>query len=175
MIDGNDHIGLVISIAKRFMSSGIALEDLVGEGMVGLMKAIKKYDPEKSAFSTYATFWIEREIRRAVNKKRENDLLFMEVELKDVPEKREGLTEDLKMVLRRVVEEKLMGREARVVQMKFGLPPYEKPMTLQEIGKQLERKGEDRKLNGKIGLSKQRVKQIYEEAMAKLKSVILKI
>lgn len=58
--------GLVVSIAKRYASlSGTTLEDIMQAGMVGLLKAIEKFKPEKGfAFSTYATHWIRQSITR---------------------------------------------------------------------------------------------------------------
>jgi RNA polymerase primary sigma factor len=41
--------------------------DIVEEGSIGLIKAVKKFDPSKEvAFSTYATYWIEQYMRKAV-------------------------------------------------------------------------------------------------------------
>jgi RNA polymerase primary sigma factor len=58
---------LVIPIAKRFMRKGIELMDLIEEGNLGLMKAVEKFDVTKGvAFSTYAVFWIEEYVRKAV-------------------------------------------------------------------------------------------------------------
>ncbi|MDR1245271.1 MAG: RNA polymerase sigma factor RpoD/SigA [Endomicrobium sp.] len=58
---------LVIPIAKRFMKKGIDFMDLIEEGNLGLIKAVEKFDPARNiAFSTYAVYWIEQYIRRAV-------------------------------------------------------------------------------------------------------------
>ncbi|MCL1972143.1 MAG: RNA polymerase sigma factor RpoD/SigA [Endomicrobia bacterium] len=58
---------LVIPIAKRFMKKGIDFMDLVEEGNMGLIKAVEKFDPSKKvAFSTYAVYWIEQYIRKAI-------------------------------------------------------------------------------------------------------------
>ncbi len=65
MISGN--LRLVISVAKNFASRGLPMEDLVEEGNVGLMHAVDRFDPEVGArFSTYASYWIDQAIRRAV-------------------------------------------------------------------------------------------------------------
>ena len=58
---------LVVSIAKRFTSSTFSLMDLVQEGNIGLLTAIKKFDPSRGyKFSTYGTFWIKQSIRRSI-------------------------------------------------------------------------------------------------------------
>ena len=59
---------LVVSIAKRYMGNGVAFLDLIQEGNLGLMKAVKKYDYTRGfRFSTYATWWIRQTISRAIS------------------------------------------------------------------------------------------------------------
>ena len=58
---------LVVSIAKRYMGSGVAFLDLIQEGNLGLMKAVQKYDYTRGfRFSTYATWWIRQTVTRAI-------------------------------------------------------------------------------------------------------------
>jgi len=58
---------LVIAIAKKFQNRGLDFCDLIGDGNVGLMIAIPKFDPEKGfKFATYASWWIRHSIRRAI-------------------------------------------------------------------------------------------------------------
>ncbi len=65
MIQAN--LRLVISVAKHFRNRGLPMEDLVNEGNVGLVNAVDRYDPAVgSRFSTYAGYWIDQAIRRAV-------------------------------------------------------------------------------------------------------------
>ncbi|TWT43910.1 RNA polymerase sigma factor SigA [Phycisphaerae bacterium RAS1] len=65
MIQAN--LRLVISVAKNFRNRGLPMEDLVNEGNVGLMNAVDRFDPDVgSRFSTYAGYWIDQAIRRAV-------------------------------------------------------------------------------------------------------------
>ncbi len=61
------NVRLVINIAKRYKNCGIELEDLIQEGIVGLIKAIEKFDYTKGfKFSTYATHWIKNFILKAI-------------------------------------------------------------------------------------------------------------
>ena len=61
------NLRLVVSIAKRYSSFGVAFLDLVQEGNMGLMKAVEKFEYRRGfKFSTYATWWIRQAITRAV-------------------------------------------------------------------------------------------------------------
>lgn len=58
---------LVLSIALRHAGRGLALFDLLQEGMIGLMKAVRRFNPERGfKFSTYGTWWIRHDIQRAI-------------------------------------------------------------------------------------------------------------
>ena len=65
MIQAN--LRLVVKIARDYVGRGLVLEDLIGEGNVGLIRATKEFEPRfGTRFSTYASYWIKQAIRHAL-------------------------------------------------------------------------------------------------------------
>lgn len=65
------NIRLVVHWARRYQHRGVDLPDLVQEGMLGLMRAVDKFDAERGyRFSTYASWWVRQALQRAVQSQR---------------------------------------------------------------------------------------------------------
>lgn len=213
---------LIISIAKDYMNNGVPLEDLIMVGFEGLMKAIKRFDPQlDNKLSTYATYWIHQAILEELNKhsttirvpsyvrslKRKVNRLEEEREEKlsssDIREefevskkvarsiKQMGPTSSLdsplsepedgtlkKLIKNRkaedpsksasqkarseklmaLLEERLSDRERRILKLYYGVEDNQ-PRTLDEVGEVFD-------------LSKERVRQLRDGALEKLKAAI---
>lgn len=66
----NANLRFVIKVAKKYQNHGLELEDLISEGNIGLLTAIEKFDPSKGFhFISYAVWWINQSILKAVSEK----------------------------------------------------------------------------------------------------------
>jgi RNA polymerase primary sigma factor len=221
------NLRLVVNIARGYTGKGLALQDLIEEGNLGLLRAVEGFDPNMNTrFSTYASYWIKQSIKRAlVNTAKTIRIPAYMVELLakwrratnqltdelgrpptneetakflGLPKKKLNIikkairvynsapqtdqtetgwsidemlsdgrvkTPDTEMVenddLRQVMTllDKMDPREATVLRMRFGLND-EEPKTLKEIGESL-------------GLTRERVRQIESEALAKLSECLM--
>jgi RNA polymerase primary sigma factor len=61
------NLRLVVNIARSYTGKGLALQDLIEEGNLGLLRAVEGFDPGMNTrFSTYASYWIKQSIKRAL-------------------------------------------------------------------------------------------------------------
>ena len=61
------NLRLVVNIARSYVGKGLALQDLIEEGNLGLLRAVEGFDPDMGTrFSTYASYWIKQSIKRAL-------------------------------------------------------------------------------------------------------------
>jgi len=133
------NLRLVVYIARKFDNTGIWVEDLVSIGTIGLIKAVKTFDPSKKIkLATYASKCIENEIlmylRRSSRTRSEvsfdeplnkdwegNELLLSDVMGTENDIIYRGLEEEVDRVLLRKAMTKLTGREKRIMELRFGL------------------------------------------------------
>ncbi len=133
------NLRLVVYIARKFDNTGIWVEDLVSIGTIGLIKAVKTFDPSKRIkLATYASKCIENEIlmflRRTSRTRSEvsfdeplnkdwegNELLLSDVMGTDNDIIYRSLEEEVDRLLLRKAMTKLTGREKRIMELRFGL------------------------------------------------------
>jgi RNA polymerase primary sigma factor len=66
LVEGN--LRLVVNVARKFQGRGLPMADLIQAGNEGLLRAVRKFDPDRGyKFSTYAMWWVLQGIRRGIN------------------------------------------------------------------------------------------------------------
>ncbi len=68
LIEANQRLVYSIAVSPRFLYQGVSFRDLFQEGNIGLMEAAAKFNPDLGwKFSTYATWWVRKSVRRAID------------------------------------------------------------------------------------------------------------
>ena len=166
------NMGYVVTLARQYKSDILSTDDLISEGSIGLMKAADKFDPSRGKpFVTFAAPYIRKSIEEAISRvtgempvmstdeslpvgSNNNFTLLNVLEDKDAPKtdyilEQGTLSDELAQAIGTLNE-----REQAVVRKFFGVDCQR--MTMAEIGEEL-------------GLKRERVRQIRDKAMRKLR------
>jgi RNA polymerase primary sigma factor len=178
------NLRFVFNIAGRYKGNGAGLSDLISEGNLGLVKAIQKFDPNKNVkFISYAVWWVRNSMQEFIKKRqvilnieKEEDYLNAPVKENMFVDSDDEYITKKEVVLsneedeenqeryksqRKIVEKllsKLSDRERFIVEQYYGINCKEK--NLEEIGSVL-------------GITKERVRQLKQMSLRKLRSDIL--
>ena len=159
------NLRLVVSIAKRHVNPLTNLFELISDGNLSLIQAVDKFDYTRgNRFSTYATWTVMRSFARALpgEKRYHERFLLTDSEVFEwaVDERADVALEEQNQHERedqvdRFLQE-LDDREQHIIVHRFGLGHKQQPQTLYQIGNE-------------IGVTKERVRQIENRALAKLR------
>lgn len=177
------NLKFVASVARPFQGLGLSYSDLIAEGNIGLMKAMEKFDYERGYKTiSYSVWWIRQTILEALNERNlikgdelpkdfekpvenDEDSDYINQGGSSNPEYVDSITEselknhEISRTLT-VLMDSLTPREKTVLSDYFGLDGNDE-MTLEEIGK-------------KLGITKERVRQIKEKALKRLRTEAIK-
>lgn len=157
---------LVVSIARKFADNRNSFDDLLSGGLTSLVRAVEKFDCDRGfRFSTYATCAVRRDLNRVVNTRRRDSQRFAATP-SDVLE---SVAEDgfqhpgqavqrwrlLSQVLGDMME-RLDEREKRIIRARFGFDEDGGKTSFSHLGK-------------RMGISKERVRQLANRALEKLR------
>ncbi len=156
---------LVMSVVKRFVSPQHSYDDMLSDGVHSLMLAVEKFDYDRGfRFSTYAYRAITRNLVRAISNQRKEGARFATdsqeaaertMDHRDSSSRQEQALEKLHGSLSDLIQ-RLDRREQFVIRCRYALGPHRKVRTCQNIA-------------DKLGISKERVRQIEHRAVEKLR------
>ena len=161
------NLRLVISIVKKFVNTNNSFDELLSEGIIGLMRAVEKFDYERGfRFSTYATQVVRRNSYRTVVTNQQDrqkvacGLQDMDIDLSD-EERVSAISEkrwhELRARLATMLDD-LDRREKLIIRARFSLGSHRRVHTLQSLA-------------DRLGISKERVRQLERRAMEKLQEM----
>ncbi|MEN3013477.1 MAG: sigma-70 family RNA polymerase sigma factor [Endomicrobiia bacterium] len=144
--------GLVYAIASKYKNNFIDFDDILQEGFLGLYKAWKKFDSSKGIlFSTYAAYWIKKQILQYINmNKKQNLICFDEVEPHKLSYQESYFIENEDSTVN-FEQEDFSDLEKKILDLTFN-----KKITLKLIAE-------------KTNLTTERVRQILSRALRKIK------
>ncbi len=166
------NMGYVVTLARQYKSELLSTDDLISEGSIGLMKAADKYDPSRGKpFVTFAAPFIRRSIENAISRlagevpimytdeslpigSNNNFTLLNVLEDKSAPKTDATLDQNYLSDEMAAAISTLNEREQAVIRRCFGIESQR--MTMAEIGEEL-------------GLKRERVRQIRDKAVRKLR------
>lgn len=173
------NLRLVVYIARKFENTGVGIEDLISIGTIGLIKAVRTFDPHKKIkLATYASRCIENEIlmflRRTSRQKLEvsldeplntdwdgNELLLSDVLGTEADVVMRPIEEDVERDLLAAAINVLSPREKQIITLRFGLGGG-KEQTQKEVADQL-------------GISQSYISRLEKRIISRLKKEILRL
>lgn len=166
------NLRFVVSVAKKYRyKTDVSFADLISEGNIGLIKAARKFDPARNIkFSSYAVWWIKSSINECIESYKGNiEYNFVDdyqiINLVDKDNPYDDVNEEFEKKMNNIQSRKsaiedlvkcLEEREKKIIMLFFGLGDSEREMNLDEISKEM-------------CLTKERVRQIKDNALVKLK------
>ncbi len=157
---------LLMSIAKKHQHCPLSFEELISEGLSPLMKSIEKFDFTRGyKFSTYVSWAIMKHFARIIGEASTLKHQYQLIDREDIEKAEQGIMDiDKEQAYANSVAvqnalAKLNERERHILENRFGIDRNAEPLSLSKLGL-------------KLGITKERVRQIESRAMDKLYDIL---